>query len=195
MWLAGFFFFFFFHFILFTYLFLILFIFKIFRMVENCFTMQMHVAKGRMGQHQGPQCMNLHFGQKDSGLGDSVIRFPCVWNQGHERWGNGAGLEELASALESDMRDSAATSHSRISSPMTTSWPCSHPLCVRVCVHTCVCVCVICISLISLEPSNYFLTRFPSFSFNCISIFKEPSTVATLHFITSLSKCLALIRP
>ena len=118
-----------------------------------------------------------------------------LWNQGHERWGNGAGLEELASALESDMRDSAATSHSRISSPMTTSWPCSHPLCVRVCVHTCVCVCVICISLISLEPSNYSLTRFPSFSFNCISIFKEPSTVATLHFITSLSKCLALIRP
>ena len=78
-------------------------------MVENCFAVQMHVAKGRMGQHQRPQCVRLHFGRKDSGLGDSVIRFPCVWNQGQERWGNGAGLEELASALESDMGDSAAS--------------------------------------------------------------------------------------
>lgn len=89
----------FFHFILFTYLFLILFILKIFKMVGNCFTKQMHVAEGRTGHHQGPQCMSLHIGQKDSGLGDSVIRFPCVSNQGHERWGNGAGLKESASAL------------------------------------------------------------------------------------------------
>ena len=137
-------------------------------MVENCFTMQMHVAKGRMGQHQGPQCMNLHFGQKDSGLGDSVIRFPCVWNQGHERWGNGAGLEELASALESDMRDSAATSHSRISSPMTTSWPCSHPLCVRVCVHTCVCVCVWSVFLSSLWNQAIISSRVSHLSLSTV---------------------------
>ena len=43
----------FFHFILFTYLFLIVFILKVFKMVENCFPEQMHVAEGRTGQHRG----------------------------------------------------------------------------------------------------------------------------------------------
>lgn len=139
----------FFHFILFTYL--ILFILKIFKMVENCFTKQMHVAEGRTGQHQGPQCMSLHVGQKDSGLGDAVIRFPCVSNQGHERWGNGAGLEELASALGSDVGGGAASQvqQNLFTSDHILTPPLFPP---PVCVFAC--VCVICISLISLEPCN-----------------------------------------
>ena len=81
-----------------------------------------------------PQCMSLHVGRKDSGLGDAVIRFPCVSNQGHERWGNGAGLEELASALRSDVGDGAA---SRLQQSLFTSdhilTPPLFPPPVRVC--------------------------------------------------------------
>ena len=122
-------------------------------MVENCFTVQVHVAKRRMGQHQGPQCMSLHFGQKDSGLGDSVIRFPCVWNQGHERGRNGAGLEELASALESDVGDSAASQSQQklfTNDHILTLFPPPVCACMRVCVCVCVCVCVWSVFLSSL---------------------------------------------
>lgn len=64
-------------------------------MVESCFAVQMHVAKGRMGQHQLPQCVRLHFGRKDSGLGDSVIRFLVSEIKVMKGGGMGLGLEEL----------------------------------------------------------------------------------------------------
>lgn len=67
-----------------------LFIFNLFLNFQNgesCFAVQMHVAKGRMGSTSGHSVWGFTLVGRDSGLGDSVIRFPCVWNQGHERWG------------------------------------------------------------------------------------------------------------
>ena len=78
-------------------------------MLENCFPKQVHVAEERRtGQRQAAVCEPSRWSE---GLraGRRCDQISLGLKSSHERWGNGAGLEELASALGSDMGDGAAS--------------------------------------------------------------------------------------